>query len=121
MNAGVSRVFRRSSNPVLVPATDVPSQVTVPSMPAGVTTFCAVNSYPVWIRLKGTGTGNPFSPVAEHEGWLFPPGHFGVYATQFPAFMSAIAVDRPGFPIKNMDGELLYPNAAIEISYGSGA
>lgn len=121
MNTGTSRIFRRAANPVIVPATDVASQVAVPVLPEGSTTFSAVNSYPVWIRLKGTAYGSTFSPVQEGEGWLFPPGHFGVYATQFPKWMSAIAVDRPGFPIKDGNGVLLYPNAALEVAYGSGA
>lgn len=121
MNLGTSRIFRRASNPMMVPATDVPSQYSVTGIPPGATTFCAVNSYPIWIRLKGTADGTPFSACHDGEGWLFPPGHFGVYATQYPRWMSAVAVDRPGFPIKDPNGALLYPNAALEVSYGSGA
>lgn len=121
MNGGVSRVFKRASNPVIVPAHDTPSQVQVTTIPEGATTFMAVNSYPVWIRLRGTTGDGSFTAVEEHKGWLFPPGHIGVYATQFPKWMSAMAVERPGFPIKDENGALLYPDACIEISYGSGA
>lgn len=121
MNEGRSQIFKRSSDPFRVPATDQPSEFTVTGIPKGATSFCAVNSYPVWIRLKGTQRGQSFAPVAEGEGWLFPPGHFGIYATQYPSKMSAMAVERPGFPIKDANGALLYPDAAIEVSYGSGA
>ncbi|TKD50215.1 hypothetical protein [Sphingomonas baiyangensis] len=116
--------FRRnlSVSPIMVPATDEPSYVAVGPLPNGVTSFGVVNSYPVYIRLLGTSMGDETpNDAGEGLGWLFPPGHFGIYSTQFPAGVSAIAVERPGFPIHDEEGALLYPEAALELFYGSGA
>lgn len=116
--------FRRnlSVSPIMVPATDEASFVALGRLPQGVTSFGVINSYPVYIRLLGTpmGQAQP-SRANDGDGWLFPPGHFGIYATQFPKGLSCIAVERPGFPLYSEDGELLYPDAALEIFHGSGA
>jgi len=125
--------FRRTTDPFLVPATDTPSQVEIGSYligTKGLTSFAMVNSYPIWMRLKGSGTvrlntgtmTGAFDPVAEGQGWLIPPGpFFGVFTTQYPVWVSCIAVARPGFPIKDGGGALLYPSAVLEMSYGGGA
>lgn len=113
--------FKRdlSVSPVMVPAKDTASKVTMGQLPSGVTSFAMVNAYPFFIRLLGSS--GTFKPAVEGDGWLVPPGHFGVYSTQSPQFLSCIAVDRPGFPIKDGSGVLLYPNAVLELFYGSGA
>lgn len=119
-----SNPFRRnlSVSPIMVPARDTPSFVALGQLPKGVTSFGVVNSYPVYIRLIGTPMVSATNVMAvEGDGWLFPPGHFGIYATQFPRGLSCIAVERPGFPIKDAGGALLYPGAALELFYGSGA
>jgi hypothetical protein len=115
--------FRRNLavSPIMVPATDEPSFVSLGKLPESVTSFGIVNSYPVYIRLLGTPMGGPQQMAAEGKGWLVPPGHFGVYSTQFPMGLSCIAVERPGFPLFDDDGDLLYPQAALELFYGSGA
>lgn len=106
----------------MVPAKDTASYKEIGVLPDGVTSFGAINSYPVYIRLLGTPMSATQPNLAkEGDGWLFPPGHFGIYSTQFPKGLSAIAVARPGFPIKGSDGKLLYPEAALELFYGSGA
>lgn len=126
--------FRRRTDPFRIPATNAPSQVLIgPDLAVvkGLTSFLMVNSYPVWMRLKGSGvirmssgtqTGT-FSPVAEGEGWLIPPApFFGVFTTQYPVWVSAMAVARPNYPIFAADGTtLLYPDAVLEIAYGGGA
>ena len=124
MTPTMTKPFRRnlSVSPIPVPATDEASYVEIGRLPEGVTSFGAVNSYPIYIRLLGTAMGDATPNMAsEGNGWLFPPGHFGIYSTQFPKGVSAIAVDRPGFPIHDDDGELLYPEAHLELFYGSGA
>ncbi len=121
-----SRTFPFKRNltvsPVLVPATNQASFVTLGRLPDSVTSFAMVNSYPVWIRLVGTPMESQQNQMASgNTGWLVPPGHFGVYSTQFPRGLSALAVDRPGFPLLNSNGNLMYPQATLELFYGSGA
>ncbi len=125
--------FRRRTDPFLIPATNVASQVQIGTPligTKGLTSFLMVNSYPIWVRLKGSGvvklttgqmTGS-FEPVQEGQGWLIPPApFFGVFTTQYPVWVSCLAVARPNFPIFAQNGvTLLYPDAAIELSYGGG-
>lgn len=118
--------FRRYTDPTLVPVSATPSQANAASVaadfiPKGTTSFLVVNSNLCWVRLQGTGRNAdgtaPASAVlaAENKGWLFPPGFTGVFTTQFPAWMSAIAVARDGYPLA---GLTLVP---LEVSYGGGA
>lgn len=106
--------FRRTKNPALVPVGPTASQFPVPDgmVSLDVNAFQVMNSNNCYVRLMGSrGT---FAPVAEGLGWLFPPGFTAVYGTQRPNFMSALAVDRPGFPIA---GLTFVP---LEVSYGVG-
>lgn len=114
--------FRRNPlvSPIMIPATDVASQVEVGPLPEGVTSFGMVSSFPIWIRLLGSSETSGFRAAQEWDGWLVPPYHFGIYSTQYPKWVSCIAVDRPNFPIRNADGGLLYPEAKLELFYGSG-
>jgi hypothetical protein len=115
--------FKRNTaiEPVAIPAKDTASKIKVPMLPEGSTSFGVDNAFPIFIRLVGTGYGAAqFNAAAEGKGWIFGPGKHGPFSTQFPEFMSAIAVDRPGYPIKNADGTLRYPDAALEVFYGSG-
>lgn len=115
--------FRRnlSISPIMIPAGATASVVQLGALPKGVTSFGVVNSYPVHIRLIGTPM-EASSPVlaGEGKGWLFPPGHFGIYSTQYPKAVSCIAVSRPGFPAFDANGAALFPDAALELFYGSG-
>lgn len=82
-----------------------------------VTSFHVVNPNPFYCRLRGSsGEGDE---IAEGEGWLWPPGFVGVYSTQYPAFVSCIAVERPGFPLRDDDGNLM-PMHPLELAYGIG-
>lgn len=124
--------YRRRTDPFLIPAKDVASQVELGTRlleVTGLTSFTMVNSFPIWMRLKGSGITNvatrkmtgTFSPVEEGKGWLIPPGpFFGIFTTQYPVWVSAMAVERPGFPIKAAGGALLYPDAVLELAYGGG-
>lgn len=110
-------------DPVLVPATPTASKVFVQPLPSGVTTVLVINSYPVWVRASASPLGTTEANVtlaAEGKDYLFPPYFMGVFATSFPSFVSAIAVARPDYPIKAADGSVLYPDAKIELMYGSG-
>lgn len=116
--------FRRnlSVSPIMVPAGKAASVITLGTLPKGVTSFGVINSYPIYIRLLGTPMGAEQASLAkEGDGWLFPPGHFGIYSTQFPKALSCIAVSRPGFPAFDGAGNPLFPEAALEIFYGSGS
>lgn len=107
--------FKRNTSiePVRVKADG--SKVSVPPLPEGSTSFGVDNTYPVYIRLVGTGYGAAqWNQAAEGKGWIFGPGKHGPFSTQFPEFMSAIAVERPGYPVSNA------PNAELEVFYGSG-
>lgn len=84
------------------------------------TSFHVVNPNPFYVRLRGSsGEGDD---IGEGEGWLWPPGFVGVYSAQYPSFVSAIAVARPGFPIADASGAFLYEGTAapIELAYGIG-
>ncbi len=114
--SGSSSPFRRRTDPVMV-AVGIGSAESTP-VPEGWITpdcnaFCVVNSSPGWVRLRGFRDGQN-GQVEEGKGWLFPPGHIGVYATQQPQRMSALAVERPGFPVT---AEIIVP---LEVSYGDG-
>ena len=122
MNTRSFPFARETSFPsVKVPTGLVRSQVPVDPLPAGVTSFMFVNSYPLWVRVVGTKQDAPFVPASEGVGWLLPPGFVGIFSTQSPQFMSGIAVARPGFPIADGNGNVLYPDAHVETFYGSGA
>lgn len=114
--------FRRNTaiSPYMVPATDEASQVEIGPLPAGVTSFGMVNAFPVYMRLVGSSEASGFKPAQDWVGWCVPPYHFGIYSTQYPKWVSAVAVERPGFPIYDDEGGLLYPEAKLELFYGSG-
>lgn len=115
--------FRRNTavSPIMIPATDEPSQMAVGPLPSGVTSFGVVNAFPVYMRLVGSSEASGFVPAEDWMGWCIPPGHFGIYSTQFPKWVSCLAVARPGYPIYDAEGDLLYPEAKLELFYGSGA
>lgn len=127
--------FRRLTDPFLIPTLPgVASQVEIGidfrENQQNFTSFCVVNSFPIWVRLRGSGrvaqigardgAAPTFKPVEDGRGWLFPPGFMGVFSTQYPKWVSGMAVERPGFPIKDDEGNPLYPNAVLELSYGRG-
>lgn len=105
--------FRRSTDPYMVPAGASASKFDVPDdlKSSGYMSFCVVNPNPFWVRLRGsTGT---YVAVTDTTGWLFPPGFFGIFSTQYPEFMSAMGVVRQGLPVT--------AGGFLEVSYGGGA
>lgn len=85
------------------------------------TAFMVVNPNICWVGLRGTtpveGQPPPTEPAMttlDGTDWLFPPGHVGVYTTQYPVFMSAVALNFPGF---GLPGQYV----PLRIYYGYGA
>lgn len=123
---GLMFAFRKQPgiDPVAVPALLTASVVDVQPLPDGVTTVLVVNSYPIWVRASATplDVDDPAQAVMAQDGrdYLFPPYFMGVFATSFPSFVSALAVARPDYPITGANGAVLYPDAKIELMYGSG-
>lgn len=110
----ITTAYRRLTDPILVTVSVVAGSTTVEAnyIPANADSFQVVNSNPFYVRLRGYKIGET-GEVAEGKGWLLPPGHVGVYATQKPERMSAMAVARPGFPISSE----FWP---LEVNYGFG-
>lgn len=106
--------YRRLTDPVLVGVSATAASTIVPLnwIPANADSFQVVNSNSCYVRLRGFKMGES-GEVEEGKGWLLPPGHVAVYATQKPERMSAMAVARPGFPIAS---EL----CPLEVNYGFG-
>lgn len=107
--------YRRQTNAVMVEVgVGTAARTAVPAdfIPKNASSFQVVNSALCWVRLKGFKDVN--GTLVEGEGWLFPPGHVGVYATQQPTHMMALAVARPGFPVTQ---EVIAP---LEVNYGYG-
>jgi hypothetical protein len=78
----------------------------------GASSFLVVNRNPFWVRPKGySGTDATTKVIGADEGWLFPPGFWGIFTTQFPDAMSTIAVPFQG---------LAAGSGVLEISYGGG-
>lgn len=107
--------YRRLTDPIMVQvgtgtaaSTDVPANF----IPKNASSFQVVNSSMCYVRLKGFKDSS--GSLVEGEGWLLPPGHVGVYATQQPSRMMALAVVRPGYPVSP---EFIVP---LEVNYGYG-
>lgn len=107
--------YRRLTDPIMLPISNVGSSTAVPAnfIPLNADAFQVVNSNSCYVRLRGFKTGEA-GEVEEGRGWLLPPGHVAVYATQKPERMSVMAVARPGFPV--VQGELV----PLEVNYGFG-
>lgn len=107
--------YRRLTDPVLVTVSATAGSTPVPAnwIPMNADSFQVVNSNSCYVRLRGFKTGEA-GEVEEGKGWLLPPGHAAVYATQKPERMSAMAVARPGFPV--VQAELV----PLEVNYGFG-
>ena len=104
--------FRRSTDPYMLPVGTTAQRFDVPAdlKAAGYMSFCVVNPNNFWVRMRGS-TGS-YIPVTDDTGWLFPPGFFGVFSTQYPEFMSAMSVTKQGIPAGT---------GILEVSYGGGA
>lgn len=116
--------FRRMTKALLVPVATTATSFQVPSglIKPDYNAFCIVNPNVCWVGLRGTSAVNnegqaPTEAImASQDGddWLFNPGHFGVYTTQHPFFMSAIALSMPGY-------ELPDTFVPLRLYYGYGA
>lgn len=115
--------FRRWTDPVLIPVGLTASSVPVPmaytggAAQTGYNAFFIVNPNACFVRLKGFNDVNAAKGlVTATTGWLFPPGFAGVFGTQYPSYMSAMAFDTPAYPLANISTFL-----PLEISYGQGS
>lgn len=118
--------FRRMTQALLVPVgLDTPSSLKVPDgiIKPDYNAFLVFNPNKVCAELRGTSmppTGPaPTAPnMASGDGidWVFPPGHWAVYTTQYPLFMSSKAFDTPIWPIAQV-GTLI----PLRLWYGYGA
>ena len=111
----IATPYRRLTDPIMLPVTGTAGMSTVVPVnyiPLNADAFQVVNSNSCYVRLRGFKTGEA-GEVEEGRGWLLPPGHVAVYATQKPERMSVMAVARPGFPV----GADLVP---LEVNYGFG-
>lgn len=100
-------------------ATTVPDGFILPSYNA----FAVFNPNTCCVGLRGTSrpTGQPVPTtplLALPDGldWLLPPGFWGVFSTQYPFFMSAIALPMPIAPDVPADAALV----PLRLWYGMG-
>jgi hypothetical protein len=117
--------FRRMTDPLQVPVGPQAAQFVMPAnyIPLGANAFLIVNPNLFWMRLKGSGVAAPnVDPIGDYApvvgtpdgagtGWLFQPGFFGVFTSQFPRYLSTIAVPKQG---------VAAGNGFMEISWGMG-
>jgi len=111
----MSPPYRRQTDPIMVQVGIGTALVTaVPNgfIPKNASSFQVVNSSYCYVRLKGFKDAN--GTLTDGQGWLLPPGHVGVYATQQPTHMMALAVPRPNFPVSP---DLV---VSLEVNYGYG-
>lgn len=118
--------FRRMTRALLVPVSATASSFAVPNgffQQPMYTAFMVVNPNACWVGLRGTsynadGSAPASATLADADGadWLFNPGHSAVYSTQYPAFMSAIALAMPGYQLPPADGY-----TPLRVYYGFGA
>ena len=119
--------FRRMTQALLVPVGVAnASAYTVPDgmIKPDYTAFLVFNPNNCCVELRGTSMPIPTGPaptqavLASGDGidWLFPPGHWSVYTTQYPMFMSAKAFDTPAFPLSAAGTTI-----PLRLWYGYGA
>lgn len=119
--------FRRMTQALLVPVgVATASAYTVPEgmIKADYTAFLVFNPNNCCVELRGTSMPVPVGPapsqavLASGDGidWLFPPGHYSVYTTQYPMFMSAKAFDTQAFPVASVGTPI-----PLRLWYGYGA
>jgi len=124
----MSVAFRRMTRALAVPVVSAPTAQNATQVPAGFilqsyNAFAVFNPNICTVGLRGTSrpTGQPVptAPIlAQADGldWLFPPGFWGVFSTQFPFFMSAIALPMPIAPDVPADNALV----PLRLWYGVG-
>lgn len=115
--------FRRMTRAILVPVGTTASTVQIPNgfILPDYNAFMVVNPNMCWVALRGTSrAGDGTMPtqanmaMPDARDWLFNPGHIAVYTTQYPVWMSALAVAMPSYPIPTEFADL-------RVYYGYGA
>lgn len=124
----MSIAFRRMTRAIGVTVANTPTTGNATKVPAGFiqpsyNAFAVFNPNTCCVGLRGTsrptGQPEPTTPLlAQADGldWLLPPGFWGVFSTQYPFFMSAIALSMPIAPVVPADGDL----TALRLWYGVG-
>lgn len=124
----MSIAFRRMTRALAVPVFNVPTEANAVKVPDGFilpsyNAFAVFNPNVCSVALRGTsrptGTPAPTTPLlAQTDGldWLYPPGFWGVFSTQYPFFMSAIALSTPIAPDVPADSGLV----PLRLWYGVG-
>lgn len=124
----MSVAFRRMTRALPVTVVNTPTAQNATTVPDGFilpsyNAFGVFNPNTCCVGLRGTSrpTGQPIPTVpllAQSDGldWLLPPGFWGVFSTQYPFFMSAIALSMPIAPDVPADSGLV----ALRLWYGMG-
>ncbi len=124
----MSVAFRRMTRALPVTVVNTPTPSNAVKVPDGFilpsyNAFAVFNPNVCAVGLRGTSrpTGNPVPTtplLAQADGldWVFPPGFWGVFSTQYPFFMSAIALSMPIAPDVPTDAAL----APLRLWYGQG-
>lgn len=124
----MSIAFRRMTRAIAVAVVNIPSEANATTVPAGFiqpsyNAFGVFNPNTCCVGLRGTsrptGQPDPTKPLlAQTDGldWLLPPGFWGVFSTQYPFFMSAIALSMPIAPDVPADSALV----PLRLWYGMG-
>lgn len=124
----MSIAFRRMTRALPVTVVNTPTAQTAVQVPDGFilpsyNAFAVFNPNVCSVGLRGTsrptGAPAPTTPlIAQADGldWVFPPGFWGVFSTQYPFFMSAIALSMPIAPDVPGDAALF----ALRLWYGVG-
>lgn len=122
----ISRPFRRMTRALLIPVSATASSYSVPDayIRPEYDSFLVINPNQCWVGLRGTSWTDESQPkptialMADDDGadWLFPPGHVSVWSTQFPEFMSAMALPMPGYSLPPADGY-----TPLRVYYGNGS
>lgn len=108
--------FRRLTDPLQIPVGPEAGRFNVPEnfIPKEANAFWVVNANLFWVRLKGSPDKNAaYAAVTDTPptGWLWMPGYTAVFTTQFPVWMSTLAVSRQG---------IAAGSGFIELAYGMG-
>jgi hypothetical protein len=124
----MSVAFRRMTRALPVAVFNTPTAQNVTTVPDGFilpsyNAFGVFNPNTCCVGLRGTsrptGQAIPTIPLlAQSDGldWLLPPGFWGVFSTQYPFFMSAIALSMPIAPDVPADAGLV----PLRLWYGMG-
>jgi hypothetical protein len=124
----MSLAFRRMTRALPVTVVNSPTSASALTVPGGYirssyNAFAVFNPNTCCVGLRGTSRPPnqpaPTTPlIASADGldWIFPPDFWGVFSTQNPIFMSAIALSFPTHPDVPADAGLV----PLRVWYGVG-